>query len=73
MDSDQSTSSTDEDVVPLQSDRMTRGGRSSGNGRAGSGALSVQNVVSMEQQIHKLEVDAYLGVLRAFAAQSEHI
>lgn len=43
----------------------------SGNGRAASGAHYGRSTV--DQQMRKLEQDAYVAVLQAFKAQSEHI
>ncbi len=87
MESDQSSSSTDDDdddddVLPVHSGRMTRGGRVRGTGRGGAaggggggggGRSSQMIILPIEQQIRKLELDAYTAVLRAFGAQSEAI
>lgn len=73
MESDRSSSSTDDDVLPAHSGRMTRGGRVSGSGRSINGSRATQGTVSIEQQIRTLELDAYMALLRAFGAQSESI
>ena len=73
MESDRSSSNTDDDVLPAHSGRMTRGGRVSGSGRSINGSRCTQSTVSMEQQIRTLELDAYMALLRAFGAQSESI
>lgn len=68
---------TDDDLPPSHQNRIPRGGRLSGNGRAGfGGSLSYQRMYAetdMESQIHQLEREAYSAVLRAFKAQSDAI
>ncbi|CAM6100329.1 unnamed protein product [Calypogeia fissa] len=69
------SSGTDDDLPPNHTNRVTRGGRPSGNGRAAAGSSygRPQMPSTADQQIRKLEVDAYTAVLRAFGAQSENI
>ncbi|KAL3698196.1 hypothetical protein R1sor_012272 [Riccia sorocarpa] len=69
------SSGTDDDLPPNHSNRGTRGpGRPSGNGRAASGsAYGRSQPLTADQQIRKLELDAYTAVLRAFGAQSDSL
>lgn len=78
-------SGTDDDLPPpshqhAHSTRVARGGRISTNGRAAQSsqaayhhARPTNHAVSAEQQIRRLEQEAYTSVLRAFHAQSEAI
>lgn len=52
---------------------MTRGRRVSDSVKAFSERQSLPMAVLMQDLINDLEIDAYLGVLQAFAAQSEDI
>ncbi|BBN03478.1 hypothetical protein MPTK1_2g23800 [Marchantia polymorpha subsp. ruderalis] len=69
------SSGTDDDLPPSHSNRGARGGgRPSGNGRAaGASVYGRSQPPTADQQIRKLELDAYTAVLRAFGAQSEVI
>lgn len=68
---------TDDDLPPSHPNRMSRGARVAGNGR--SGALSsipysrAHGETDMESEIHLLEQEAYISVLRAFKAQADAI
>ena len=64
---------TDDDLPPSQPGRGSRGGRVSGNGRSMSGGGGHYGRSAPDQQLRKLEKDAYCAVLRAFTAQSEVI
>ncbi|KAK1364708.1 ENT domain-containing protein [Heracleum sosnowskyi] len=70
-------SGTDDDLPPSHPNRMSRGARVAGNGR--SGALNsipysrAHGEIDMESQIHLLEQEAYISVLRAFKAQADAI
>lgn len=67
------TAGTDDDLPPSHQNRLARGVRVSGNGRA-VGAVAYPRVQNdMETQIHRLEQEAYSSVLRAFKAQSDAI
>ncbi|KAH7660354.1 Alpha-D-phosphohexomutase alpha/beta/alpha I/II/III protein [Dioscorea alata] len=67
------SSGTDDDLPPSHQNRLARGVRVSGNGRA-VGAVAYPRVQNdMETQIHRLEQEAYSSVLRAFKAQSDAI
>jgi len=64
----ESDGTDDEDLPPpTHLGSMTRKGCPRGNGKSGGTAASI------EQQIRKLELDAYTAILRAFGAQSEVI
>uniref|UniRef100_A0A0C9S913 TSA: Wollemia nobilis Ref_Wollemi_Transcript_9823_2053 transcribed RNA sequence n=1 Tax=Wollemia nobilis TaxID=56998 RepID=A0A0C9S913_9CONI len=76
MDYDQLDSSgTDDDLPPSHQNRLARvGGRISGNGRSSAGPVQYGRIQNdMEPQIHWLEQEAYISVLRAFKAQSDAI
>ncbi|TVU10038.1 hypothetical protein EJB05_43543, partial [Eragrostis curvula] len=64
---------TDDDLPPSQQTALRR--RSfSGNGRASVGAFPFMRPHDdLESQIHRVEQDAYTGVLRAFKVQSDAI
>jgi len=64
---------TDDDLPPAQN-RGLRGRSFSGNGRASAGAFPYMRANSdLESEIHRVEQDAYTGVLRAFKVQSDAI
>lgn len=65
------SSGTDDDLPPSQPGRPSRGGHVSGNDRAVSGHYRRSSAA--DQHVRKLEQDAYVGVLRAFRAQSAAI
>ncbi|KAM7512296.1 hypothetical protein LguiB_011171 [Lonicera macranthoides] len=69
--------STDDDLPPSHQNRVPRGGRVTGNGRsAGIGSVPYPRMygeTDMEVQIHQLEQEAYIAVLRAFKAQADAI
>ncbi|WOK99961.1 protein EMSY-LIKE 3 isoform X1 [Canna indica] len=68
------SSGTDDDLPPSHHNRGTRPGRVNGNGRATVGVIPFTRVPNdMEDQIHRLEQEAYSSVLRAFKAQSDAI
>ncbi|KAK4397527.1 protein EMSY-LIKE 3 [Sesamum angolense] len=66
---------TDDDFPPPHQNRMSRGGRISGNGRpAAMGSLPYPRMydeTDMQAKIHQLEQEAYSSVLRAFKAQDD--
>lgn len=67
---------TDDDLPP--SHRVPRGGRVSGNGRPSNLPPSYPKMydevaADMEAQIHQIEKEAYISVLRAFKAQADAI
>ncbi|KAL5976878.1 hypothetical protein ACLOJK_021213 [Asimina triloba] len=65
---------TDDDLPPPHQNRISRGGRVSGNGRTAIGVQGYPGITNdMETQIHQLEQEAYSSVLRAFKAQSDAI
>jgi hypothetical protein len=69
-------SGTDDDLPPAQHTGLLRGRSFSGNGhgRASVGASpSMRPHDDLENQIHRVEQDAYTGVLRAFKVQSDAI
>ncbi|GBG75730.1 hypothetical protein CBR_g20979 [Chara braunii] len=68
------SSGTDDDgILPLP-ERPTRGLRTSGNGRGPANyGRPLPSVPSYEEQLRKLETDAYLAVLSAFVAGNEAI
>lgn len=74
-------SGTDDDFPPphqnRNQNRMSRGGRISGNGRpAPVGSMPYPRMyeeTDMEAKIHQLEQEAYSSVLRAFKAQADAI
>ncbi|XP_011093386.1 protein EMSY-LIKE 3-like isoform X1 [Sesamum indicum] len=72
------SSGTDDDFPPPHGphqNRMSRGGRISGNGRpAAMGSLPYPRMydeTDMQAKIHQLEQEAYSSVLRAFKAQDD--
>ncbi|KAL8542397.1 hypothetical protein ACS0TY_003316 [Phlomoides rotata] len=71
------SSGTDDDFPPPHHNRMSRGGRISGNGRPtalGTHAYPrVYEETDMEAKIHQLEQEAYSSVLRAFKAQADSL
>ncbi|XP_071719795.1 protein EMSY-LIKE 3-like [Rutidosis leptorrhynchoides] len=71
------SSGTDDDLPPSHQNRMPRGGRVAGNGRpAVMGSAQYPRMygeTDMEAQIHQLEQEAYISVLRAFKAQADAI
>ncbi|KAG6423254.1 hypothetical protein SASPL_113644 [Salvia splendens] len=71
------SSGTDDDFPPPHQNRMSRGGRISGNGRpAAVGSMPYTRMyeeTDMEAKIHQLEQEAYSSVLRAFKAQADAI
>ncbi|XP_073129156.1 protein EMSY-LIKE 3-like [Henckelia pumila] len=71
------SSGTDDDFPPPHQNRMSRGGRISGNGRpANFGSVPYPRVydeTDMEAKIHQLEQEAYISILRAFKAQADAI
>lgn len=57
---------TDDDLPPSHQNRIPRGGRVTGNGRSASVQYSrMFGETDMEAQIHQLEQEAYIAVLRA--------
>ncbi|CAD6218710.1 unnamed protein product [Miscanthus lutarioriparius] len=67
------SSGTDDDLPPAQN-RGLRGRSFSGNGRASAGAFPYMRANNdLESEIHRVEQDAYTGVLRAFKVQSDAI
>lgn len=67
---------TDDDLPPSHQNRLVRGNRAIGNGRApivGGFTYNPRALTDMETQIHQLEQEAYSSVLRAFKAQSDAI
>ncbi|XP_008651199.1 protein EMSY-LIKE 3 isoform X4 [Zea mays] len=67
------SSGTDDDLPPAQN-RGLRGRVFSGNGRASAGAFPYMRANNdLESEIHRVEQDAYTGVLRAFKVQSDAI
>ncbi|XP_076940793.1 protein EMSY-LIKE 3-like [Bidens hawaiensis] len=72
------SSGTDDDLPPSHQNRIPRGGRVAGNGRAAlMGGVQypprMYGENDMEAQIHLLEQEAYISVLRAFKAQADAI
>ncbi|XP_075487604.1 protein EMSY-LIKE 3-like [Primulina tabacum] len=71
------SSGTDDDFPPPHQNRMSRGGRISGNGRPATfGSMPYPRVyeeTDMEAKIHQLEQEAYVSILRAFKAQADAI
>ncbi|XP_024984308.1 protein EMSY-LIKE 3-like isoform X1 [Cynara cardunculus var. scolymus] len=71
------SSGTDDDLPPSHQNRIPRGGRVAGNGRAAvMGSTQYPRMYAetdMEAQIHHLEQEAYSSVLRAFKAQADAI
>ncbi|OEL37076.1 Protein EMSY-LIKE 3 [Dichanthelium oligosanthes] len=64
---------TDDDLPPAQN-RGLRERSFSGNGRASAGAFPyMRETNDLESEIHRVEQDAYTGVLRAFKVQSDAI
>lgn len=65
---------TDDDLPPSHQNRIPRG-RLAGNGRSnviGSAPYSrVRGENDMETEIHNIEKEAYVSVLRAFKAQAD--
>lgn len=70
-------SGTDDDFPPPHQNRMSRGGRISGNGRPAAVASMpyprAYEDTDMEAKIHQLEQEAYSSILRAFKAQADAI
>ena len=68
---------TDDDLPP--SHRVARGGRVAGNGRPSSllppsyPKMYDEVGADMEAQIHQIEKEAYISILRAFKAQADAI
>lgn len=74
----QYSAGTDDDLPPSHQNRIPRGsGRVTGNGRSAViGSVPYQRMygeTEMEAQIHQLEQEAYISVLRAFKAQADAI
>ncbi|GKU94158.1 hypothetical protein SLEP1_g7687 [Rubroshorea leprosula] len=69
------SSGTDDDLPPSHQNRFQRGGRATGNGiSAVVGPAPLPRMQGdMETQIHLIEQEAYVSVLRAFKAQSDAI
>ncbi|KAG0495771.1 hypothetical protein HPP92_000462 [Vanilla planifolia] len=68
------SSGTADDLLPSHQTRSARGGQLTGNGRTIVGGFPYTRVQNdMENQIHQLEQEAYIAVLRAFKAQSDAI
>ncbi|KAG8391316.1 hypothetical protein BUALT_Bualt01G0175200 [Buddleja alternifolia] len=71
------SSGTDDDFPPPHQNRMSRGGRISGNGRPApinsTPYPRMYEETDMEAKIHQLEQEAYSSLLRAFKAQSDAI
>ncbi|CAH8354502.1 unnamed protein product [Eruca vesicaria subsp. sativa] len=70
------SSGTDDDLPP--SHRVARGGRVAGNGRPSSLPPSYPKMydevaADMAAQIHQMEKEAYVSILRAFKAQADAI
>lgn len=71
------SSGTDDDLPP--SHRVARGGRVAGNGRPSSllppsyPKMYDEVGADMEAQIHQIEKEAYISILRAFKAQADAI
>ena len=64
---------TDDDLPPAQN-RGLRGRSFSANGRASAVAFPYMRANNdLETEIHRVEQDAYTGVLRAFKVQSDAI
>ncbi|XP_062199515.1 protein EMSY-LIKE 3-like isoform X2 [Phragmites australis] len=67
------SSGTDDDLPPVQN-RGLRGRSFSGNGRVPIGTFPYMKAHhDLESEIHRVEQDAYTGVLRAFKVQSDAI
>ncbi|CAL5087666.1 unnamed protein product [Urochloa decumbens] len=67
------SSGTDDDLPPTKN-RGLRGRSFSANGRASAGAFPYMRANNdLESEIHRVEQDAYTGVLRAFKVQSDAI
>ncbi|XP_025803902.1 protein EMSY-LIKE 3-like isoform X2 [Panicum hallii] len=67
------SSGTDDDLPPAQN-RGLRGRSFSANGRGSAGAFPYMRANNdLESEIHRVEQDAYTGVLRAFKVQSDAI
>ncbi|KAL6844746.1 hypothetical protein ACP4OV_025405 [Aristida adscensionis] len=67
------SSGTDDDLPPVQN-RGLRGRSFSANGRQSVGAFPYMRAQNdLESEIHRVEQDAYTGVLRAFKVQSDAI
>ncbi|PIN15589.1 putative protein, contains ENT domain [Handroanthus impetiginosus] len=69
------SSGTDDDFPPPHQNRISRGGRISGNGRPPPMSSlpypRMYDETDMEAKIHQLEQEAYSSVLRAFKAQAD--
>lgn len=71
------SSGTDDDLPPSRQNKIPRAGRGSVNGRSTvMGSVPhprMHKEPDMETQIHQLEQEAYISVLRAFKAQADAI
>ncbi|EPS57556.1 hypothetical protein M569_17261, partial [Genlisea aurea] len=71
------SSGTDDGFPPPHQNKISRGGRISGNKRPAARDsmpyLRMYDELEMEAKIHQLEQDAYISVLRAFKAQGDAI
>jgi hypothetical protein len=72
------SSGTDDDLPPSHQNRIPpRGARVTGNGRSTvqypPPRMMIYGETDMETQIHQLEQEAYIAVLRAFKAQADAI
>ncbi|XP_047328730.1 protein EMSY-LIKE 3-like [Impatiens glandulifera] len=69
------SSGTDDDLPPQRRNRFPQGGRTIGNSISGiqGSARYPQMHSEMESQIHIIEQEAYISILRAFKAQSDAI
>ncbi|KAL8062139.1 hypothetical protein ABFX02_02G126900 [Erythranthe guttata] len=71
------SSGTDDDFPPPHQNRISRGGRISGNGRAAAmGNMPYPRMydeADMLAKIHQLEQEAYSSILKAFKAQADAI
>ena len=62
---------TDDDLPPSHNSRV-RNGQVAANGRSIVGSVPfTRKYTDMESEIHQLEQEAYISVLRAFKAQSD--
>ncbi|XP_038702262.1 protein EMSY-LIKE 1-like isoform X1 [Tripterygium wilfordii] len=64
---------TDDDLPSSHHNRISRRGHVTGNGTSVVGSAPYSLHSDMEAQIHALEQEAYIAVLRAFKAQSDAI
>ncbi|XP_038697684.1 protein EMSY-LIKE 3-like isoform X2 [Tripterygium wilfordii] len=67
------SSGTDDDLPSSLQNRISRRGHVTGNGTSGVRSAPYSLHSDMEAQIHVLEQEAYIAVLRAFKAQSDAI